>query len=517
MASPLDARILLEALRAPLLLLDQDEIVVAANSAGIAAFVATGTTPIGKNFKDVGSEVLRDRLALILDAARHDGRPHTLSIPTRSTRTDSRPAHIEVRPLRREDGSVAGHLIAALDDVEATSVLAEQLDTANAELQAANDELAERREEVQRAQRVDDERSRFLAMLAHELRNPLAAITNALYLLRRRRVAVGDRVAEQAIRIAERQAKSQARLVEDLLDVSRVVLGKITLRVEPTDLITVLRDAIGTADFAVRSRAHALRAELPDHPVHVLGDPVRLEQIVSNLLANAVKYTPPGGDISITLAATADTATLTVSDTGIGMEPALLERVFDLFMQGDATRSRAAGGLGIGLAVVRQLVQLHGGTIVARSGGRGHGSVFEARLPRTNAAVAVRAEPAALRPLKQRRILVVDDNRDARELLRTILELEGHQVYDAGDAANALRLAVEWPPDVALVDIGLPEVDGYELARRIRRHLGTSIRLIAVTGYSDAEARRLASDAGFDDHLVKPVDPDTLTEVLAAS
>ena len=517
MASPLDARILLEALRAPLLLLDQDEIVVAANTAGIAAFVATGTTPIGKNFKDVGSEVLRDRLALTLDAARHDGRPHTVSIPTRSTRIDSRPAHIEVRPLRREDGSVAGHLIAALDGVEATSVLAEQLDTANAKLQAANDELAERLEEVQRAQRVDDERSHFLAMLAHELRNPLAAITNALYLLRRRRVAVGDRVAEQAIRIAERQARSQARLVEDLLDVSRVVLGKITLRVEPTDLITVVRDAIGTADFAVRSRAHALRAELPDHPVHVLGDSLRLEQIVSNLLANAVKYTPPGGDITITVAATADTATLTASDTGIGMEPALLERVFDLFVQGDATRSRAAGGLGIGLAVARQLVQLHGGTISARSGGRGHGSAFEVRLPRTNAAVTLPAQPAAPRPLKQRRILVVDDNRDARELLRTILELEGHQVHDAGDAANALRLAVEWTPDVALVDIGLPEVDGYELARRIRRRLGTSIRLVALTGYSDDEARRLASDAGFDDHLVKPVDPDTLTEVLAAS
>jgi len=249
----------------------------------------------------------------------------------------------------------------------------------------------------------------------------------------------------------------------------------------------------------------------------VLGDPVRLEQVVANLLSNAVKYTLPGGSIGVTLVPTPDTVSVTVTDTGIGMDATLLEHAFDLFTQGDATHSRAAGGVGIGLTVVRHLVALHGGTIEARSRGRGHGSAFEIRLPRCDRPAPAVLEPTPRSAPQSRRILVVDDNRDARQLLRTILELDGHEVQDTGDATTAVRLAVEWTPDVALIDIGLPDIDGYEVARRIRKRLGGAVRLIALTGYGEAEARRLAADAGFDEHVVKPADPDRLSELIAGA
>jgi CheY-like chemotaxis protein len=218
---------------------------------------------------------------------------------------------------------------------------------------------------------------------------------------------------------------------------------------------------------------------------------------------------------AIAVAATPTTATLTVTDTGLGIEPELLAHVFEPFTQGDTSRARAAGGLGIGLTVVRQLVQLHGGTVEARSQGRGRGTTFEIRLPLSDLVPRVTREPAPRAAMSPRRILIVDDNRDARELLRTILELDGHQVQDAAEAGHAVRIAAEWAPDVALIDIGLPEVDGYEVARRIRKRLGNAIRLIALTGYGDDEARRLSADAGFDEHLVKPVDPDVLRDLLA--
>jgi len=208
---------------------------------------------------------------------------------------------------------------------------------------------------------------------------------------------------------------------------------------------------------------------------------------------------------------------LTVSDTGNGIEAPLLERVFDLFTQADASRSRVAGGLGIGLTVARHLVQLHGGTIEARSPGRGQGSTFEVRLPRTAAAPVADAQPPTRPRPPARRILVVDDNRDAREMLRAILELDGHQVQEAAEGNHALRLTVEWTPEVALIDIGLPEMDGYEVARRIRKQLGNAVRLVALTGYGDPEARRLATEAGFDEHLVKPIDPDMLADFLRAA
>jgi signal transduction histidine kinase/CheY-like chemotaxis protein len=512
MPRPLEAGLIVGALSMPVLVLDPDDVVVAANAAGIAAFCAD-SRPVGKNFKDVVAERLRNPLARAIDDARRDRRIHV--IPAIDTHpVDGDAVEVEVQPLVRDNGSLGGVLLANRVHADDQRLLSAALQTANAKLQAANDEVEARLEEVREAHQHDDERTRFLAMLAHELRNPLAGITNALYLLRRRRVTSADRMAERALRIAERQARSQARLVDDLLDVSRIVLGKITLRVEPTDIVTVVRQAIDTAQFAVRSRAHALTTELPEEPMTVLGDAMRLEQIMANLLNNAVKYTLPGGSIGVTLAATPETVSVTVTDSGIGMDAALLEHAFDLFTQGDTTRSRAAGGLGIGLTIVRHLVGLHGGTIEARSRGPDRGSAFEIRLPRCDRPAAIVPEAAPPAAPHSRRILVVDDNRDARQLLRTILELDGHEVQDTGDAMAAVRLAVEWTPDVALIDIGLPDIDGYEVARRIRRRLARAVRLIALTGYGDAEARRLAIDAGFDEHLVKPADPDRLSELI---
>ena len=514
MASPIEARMIVDALPTPLLVLGSDQVVLAANACGITTFTQGTADPVGKNFKDVAAEIWRVPLGEAVDYVTREGRARTVSAMIPAPEATADPCDAVVQPIRRADGMLAGVVITIENARDSDRRLSAQLHTANAELQTANEELEARLEELRRAYRMDEERNRFLAMLAHELRNPLAAITNALSLLRRRRVTDGDRTAEHALRIAERQSQSQARLLEDLLDASRLVLGKITLRLEPTDLVTIARQAVDAAQVAIQPRAQMLRVQVPDHGIAVMADPVRLEQIVSNLLGNAIKYTAPGGQITVAVSLEAETARLTLTDTGIGIEPELLGHVFDLFTQGDGGRARAAGGLGIGLTVVRHLVELHGGTIEARSAGRGRGSTFVVSLPRVDAVTAATREAAAPPRMQPRRILVVDDNRDARELLRTILELDSHHVQEAADGVHAVRLAVSWAPEVALVDIGLPEMDGYEVARRIRKRLGKAVRLVALTGYGDAEARRLAAVAGFDDYLVKPVDPDTLAELL---
>src|SRR5207249_3010558 len=406
--------------------------------------------------------------------------------------TDARRGNVWVLPMLADDRRLAGMLVAALDTRESDRLWADELQTLNEQLQLANETLQTQLQEVHAARRADDERNQFLAMLAHELRNPLAGIASASYVLRQRLETGGDRTVEQALRVVDRQVKHQARLLDDLLDVSRMVLGKIALRLESVDLVVIVRQAIEAASFGIHSRAQALRVELPDEPVVVTGDAIRLEQIVTNLLGNAVKYTPAAGRIDLRLSTADETAVLKVSDSGMGIEPELLDKIFELFTQGDVTRARAAGGLGIGLTIARALVELHGGTITARSAGRDRGATFEVRLPRRQAPASAPpvAEPEPARAA--RRILVVDDNRDVRELLRVVLELHGHRVQEAIDGVQAVKLAVEWVPDIALIDIGLPEIDGYEVARRIRRRLGASVRLFALTGYGDAEAHRLA-------------------------
>jgi CheY-like chemotaxis protein len=306
------------------------------------------------------------------------------------------------------------------------------------------------------------------------------------------------------------------RLLDDLLDVSRIVLGKIQLRGEPVDLRDVVRRVASAARFGVQSQLLVLKIELPGEPLVVHGDPTRLEQCVGNLLGNAAKYTPRGGTIVLSAHVEAGSAVIRVRDSGIGIAPEMLDQIFDLFTQADTSLARARGGLGIGLTLARRLVELHGGVLTARSEGLGQGSEFEIRLPAHDLAGPLPPPAPPPVPVVRRRVLVVDDNRDARETLRTVLSMNGHTVTDAGDGASAIRLAVEWAPDVALIDIGLPEMDGYEVARRIRARVGTLVRLVALTGYSDAETRRRVTEAGFQAHLVKPAAPDEIERLLAA-
>jgi signal transduction histidine kinase len=367
---------------------------------------------------------------------------------------------------------------------------------------------------------ADRRKDEFLAMLAHELRNPLAAVTTALAILDRH--PPHDAPEARARDIARRQTAQLARIVDDLLDVSRVMRGIITLHRERIDLARLLGQATALAEdtrLRGRDRRIVLDAAVP---VHVDGDRVRLMQVLSNLLDNAIKYTVAGGRIDVSLARDGDDAVVRVRDDGVGIARPALASVFDLFFQSQASIHRSSGGLGIGLTLVRALTEQHGGRVVARSEGEGHGAEFEVRLPAVAApddALAAVA-PVARRPRAGRptRVLIVEDNVDAREVLGDLCNLWGHDVRVACDGLAGLEEALARPPDVALVDIGLPGLDGYEVARRLRADpRGARVHLVALTGYGSAEQRAQASAAGFDAHLVKPADADALAAVIAAA
>ncbi len=386
------------------------------------------------------------------------------------------------------------------------------------ELEQASIALRRSEQTLREADRRKDE---FLAMLAHELRNPLAPIRNAaeiLWLMSNE----PERVRETS-EIIVRQARHMNTIVDDLLDVSRVTRGLIALDPEALDLRSVITAAIEQSLPLIDSRRHSINTELPEQPVLVQGDPVRLTQVFSNLLNNAAKYTPYGGTIRVAVAGSAERVEVDVIDNGEGMDADLLPQVFKLFAQGQRTLDRAQGGLGIGLSLVKTLVDLHGGTIEAASEGSGRGSRFTVGLPRLLGAEIAdhAAEPAGgpltLPPPRALRILVVDDNVDAAESLAMMLELDGHAVFKAHDARSAIACARSERPNAMLLDIGLPDIDGYELARRLRVVPEVEdAMLIAVTGYGQDEDRRRAEDAGFDRYLVKPVDFESLRKMLSA-
>ena len=375
---------------------------------------------------------------------------------------------------------------------ERNRILAETESAARAEAEAAN--------------RSKDE---FLAMLSHELRNPLGAIASAIQVLDR----VGDAaVAARARVIIARQSQHLSRLVEDLLDVSRAMTGKISVRSEVVDLAVIAERAV--AELTARHAARAGDIALVARPVCVVGDAVRLEQVINNLVENALKYTPAGGGVTVRVEDDAGTATLVVEDTGAGIAPELLPHVFELFVQGERSLDRTEGGLGIGLTLVHRIVDLHGGTVTAWSAGLGRGSRFTVRLPATAA-----SNPTAGRlPAGdggKRRVLVIEDNEDAREMLSRLVNVLGHEVHEAVDGPSGVESALRLLPDLTLIDIGLPGLDGYEVARRIRSDpRGRLLRLVAVTGYGRREDRERALAGGYDEHLVKPVDPARLTELL---
>jgi PAS domain S-box-containing protein len=364
-------------------------------------------------------------------------------------------------------------------------------------------------EALKEASRAKDE---FLAMLSHELRNPLAALSAAAHVLKLAHPHEAPAIKARAV--VERQTRHMARLVGDLLDISRLAMGKVALERERFNLAEAVGNVVTVWRTSGRLERH--QVTVSNKSVWVDADRARLEQVLSNLLDNAVKFTPAGKQISVAVEQKDDWAVLHVADEGEGLAPESAERMFDLFVQGERGLDRAAGGLGVGLALVKRLTELHGGTVSASSAGRGHGATFTVRLPAVLAPAARAVQPESGPVLAPRRVLIVEDNDDARLMLHEALAFSGHEVQEARDGASGLALAAQSMPDIALIDIGLPDVDGYEVARRLRASPGgRRMGLIAITGYGQAEDQRRAYEAGFDAHLTKPVAPERLKQVMA--
>jgi PAS domain S-box-containing protein len=379
-------------------------------------------------------------------------------------------------------------------------------------------DITDRRRTVEALQEADRRKDEFLATLAHELRNPLAPITSGLHILR---VTGGHgEQAEQARDIMERQVAQMVRLVDDLLDVARISTGKIELRREPMDLADAVRDAVDTSRPLVTAGGQTLEVSLPSTPVFVNADRTRLSQMFANLLNNSAKFSAPHQPIAITVERDGDEGVVRVRDAGMGIHPENLPGIFDMFRQAGLADGRSRGGLGIGLFLVKRMAEMHGGRVEAQSDGPGLGSEFVVRLP-----VLQGLAPAPLRTLNgnaaglaaPRRILVVDDNQDAASLLATMLAIHGHETRLAHDGPEAMAVAGDYRPDVVVLDIGLPTVDGHETARWIRRQpWGRHILLVAVTGWGHPEERRRSNEAGFDHHLVKPADPLAIADLISA-
>jgi signal transduction histidine kinase/ActR/RegA family two-component response regulator len=377
--------------------------------------------------------------------------------------------------------------------------------------------IAEREHYAEALRAADRRKDEFLATLAHELRNPLAPMRTALEIMR---VAPRNESArEQAQSVLERQLRQMARLIDDLLDLSRISHGKLELRREAVTLDAIVDSAVEITRSTLHSLGHMLEVELPSEPVHIDGDATRLAQVFSNLLHNAAKYTEHSGRISLTARRAGDCVLVSVKDTGIGIAPENLERVFEMFTQVGRSLEQSRGGLGVGLALSQWLVQLHGGSITARSEGVGRGSEFIVSLPVAHQPLS---ETGGARGSREnsatagRRVLVVDDNRDFADSFAAVLRMAGHEVSVTYDGAQAVAVARMWEPDVVLLDIGLPLMNGYEAARRIREALpNPNLLLVAITGWGQEEDRRRSRAAGFDHHFVKPVDPGMLTRLIA--
>lgn len=375
---------------------------------------------------------------------------------------------------------------------------------------------AERHHAEEALRNADRRKDEFLAMLGHELRNPLSAIANAVRLWA---VAGNDKGAiDLAQSVIQRQTGNLSRLVDDLLDVSRITEGKIDLRKHPVDVSDIIRRAAEAARPFVEERRHELTLSLEeDTKICVDADPTRLEQIITNLLTNAVKYTRKGGEIRIETYQEGKEVVIKVIDNGIGIAPRMLPHIFELFTQGDRSLDRATGGLGIGLNLCRHLAELHGGTITATSEGVGRGSTFIVRLPTISASEPVMMPQNPSTPVpasRQRRILLVDDNQDTVHSLARLLSLRGHEVATAFDGVAALKIAQEFQPDFLLLDIGLPGLDGYELARRLRAQGFTRTPIVAISGYAQEGDRMRSREAGFNYHFAKPVDFEALAELI---
>ena len=470
---------------------------------------ATGGSACGRAFRSGQRSIIEDverdaAYAPFVDAARKAGYRSVLSTP-----------------LIRADGETIGMITAHFREPHVPSEA--ELRRLDLYCRQASDfvqrcELDRILRENETALREADRRKdEFLALLAHELRNPLAPIRYALATTQKPgRTHEQQRQAEEII---ERQVAHMSRLLDDLLDISRITRGMLELKKSRIELTAVIGAAIEAARPILDAKQHALALDLPKQPVRLDADPVRLAQVFSNLLINAAKYTDPNGQIQLRAEQRDDAVVVTIRDNGIGMDPQMIPRLFTLFSQADTALERSEGGLGVGLALVRGLMELHGGSVEAHSEGPGRGSEFVVRLPLGTAAQRSAEVPSVpARPVAgaRLRILVVDDNRDAADTCMTLLEFSGHQVRAAYNGKSALELSGQLRPQVALLDIGLPDISGYELARTIRATpWGRDVVLIALTGWGQEEDRRRAFEAGFDQHLTKPLAADALESLVA--
>jgi signal transduction histidine kinase len=401
---------------------------------------------------------------------------------------------LSVSPIRNPDGKIIGASKVARD-------------------------ITQRKRTEAALREADRRKDEFLATLAHELRNPLAPIRNSLHILRM--TACNDPTAERVCEMMERQVNHMVRMVDDLMEVSRITRGLIELKKEETDLAAIIRCAVETSRPIIEAGEHQLAITIPPEPILLQGDSVRLSQVFANLLNNAAKYTDRGGQIWLSVKQEKNEVMVSVRDTGIGISAPMLPKVFDMFMQADRSTHRSQGGLGIGLTLVKRLVELHEGSISVRSDGPGKGSEFTVRLPVN----AVRPERTTKPPvsqrgdsLPQRRVLVVDDNKDSAASMGMLLKFLGTDVQVAYDGATALATIESYRPDVVLLDIGMPGMDGFEVARQVRQRAEfDSIMLIALTGWGQAEDRHRTQTAGFDHHLVKPADITALQSLLLSA
>jgi two-component system CheB/CheR fusion protein len=449
------------------------------------------------------AEAVGKPVALLIPLERLDEEPSILERIRRGVRID----HYET-VRRRKDGSLIdiSLTVSPIADAEGRIIGAAKI---------ARD-ITARKQQEQALIEADRRKNEFLAMLAHELRGPLAPVRNSLQIVR----AHGHDPAAvaAAATMMERQVAQMTRLIDDLIDVSRITLGKLEIRMERIELVSAIRSIAEATLPLAESQNQRLRVELPAQPIAVLADPARLAQVVGNLLNNASKFTEKGGRIDLVVATEGNEAVIRVEDTGIGIAARDLPGIFDMFSQVDSSLERSQGGLGIGLSLVRSVIAMHGGTVTAESPGPGRGSTFTVRLPM----LAVASVPAETEPFvapiagARRRVLIVDDNRDSLDSLALLLNLGGHEVCSARDGVEAVEAAASFGPELVLLDIGLPRLNGYEAAARIRQLPGgAAIKLVALSGWGQEEDRRRSRDAGFDLHLVKPVDPQVLGRLLA--
>jgi signal transduction histidine kinase len=372
------------------------------------------------------------------------------------------------------------------------------------------------RERLRASEETNRRKDEFIATLAHELRNSLAPIVNAINLLELT-LKDGDPTVNETVEILNRQTKHVTCLVDDLFDLARIAQGRFELRKTQLDLTTILEQAIQISGHLFESRGHRFHVQLPADPLFIHADPDRLIQVVVNLLSNAAKYTEPGGETWLTAQQVDDEALITVRDTGVGIPPEMLSRVFDMFAQVDESSHYAQGGLGIGLTLVQRLTELHGGSVTCQSTGLGQGSEFVIRLKasRELAEIAATDPPHTPAVGGSCRLILIEDHADARRSLAALLERLGHSVQVAEDGTSGIERAMQFKPQVVLIDIGLPDLNGYEVARRLRAHFNEHVFLVALTGYGQEDDLRAALDAGFDAHLVKPADIGELTRLLS--